>query len=75
MMKLAYRPDEAAEVLGSEVLFKECVAAKWIKPKVQRHKLTLYDFSEIANCWKRICGGELPPPIERKKKGADHAGE
>lgn len=67
-MKLAYRPKEAADVLGSMQLLDECVAAGWLKPKLQRHKLTLYDYSEIAKCWSRICDGEMPPPLVRKEK-------
>ena len=67
-MKLGYRPDEAADVLGSEELLKECVAAGWIKPKVQRHRLTIFDGSDLAECWGRICEGEMPPPLKRKNK-------
>jgi hypothetical protein len=65
-MKLGYRPEEAAEVIGSKVLFEDCVAAGWIKPKVQRHKLTLYDFSEIAALWERICKGDQPQSAPRR---------
>jgi hypothetical protein len=67
-MKLGYRPDEAAQVVGSEQLLNEMVAAQWLKPKIQRHKMTLYDYSDIAKCWARICKGEIPPPLKRKEK-------
>lgn len=66
-MKLGYRPDEAAAVVGSAQLLAECEAAGWIKPRVRRHKLTLYDYSDIAKCWARICKGEMPPALPRKK--------
>ncbi len=69
MLKLGYRPDEAADVLGSSQLLAEAVAAGWIKPVVQRHKLTLFDGAKLAQVWARICVGELPPPLPRKKKG------
>jgi len=59
-IKYGLRPNEAAFALGSEKLLKECVAAGWIKPIVKRHKLTLYDRADIASCWARILGGEVP---------------
>jgi hypothetical protein len=58
--KLGYRPDEAAYAIGSEKLLQECVDAGWLKAIVKRHKLTLYAASDIARCWARILGGELP---------------
>jgi len=67
MGKLGYRPDEAADVLGSSELLAECEAAGWIKPAVRRTKLTIYDYSELVKCWVRICRGELPPARARKK--------
>lgn len=68
-MKLGYRPDEAAHVLGSMELLKECVAAGWIKPVMQRRKLTLYDGSALVKCWSKICAGEVPP-VRRRKEAA-----
>jgi hypothetical protein len=58
--KFALRPDEAAYALGSEKLRDECVVAGWLKPVVKRHKLVLYDRGDVARCWARILGGELP---------------
>ena len=54
------RPHEAAFALGSEKLFMEVVAAGWILPVVQRHKLTLYDAGDVAKVWARILRGENP---------------
>jgi hypothetical protein len=51
-------------MLGSEKLLAECVAAGWIKPRVKRHKLTVYDRGDIAACWMRILNGETPIAIE-----------
>lgn len=59
-MKYGFRPKEAAFALGSEKLLEECVEAGWLKPIIQRHKLTLYDRGHIASCWARILGGETP---------------
>jgi len=58
--KYGFRPQEAAFALGSEKLLEECVEAGWLKPIIQRHKLTLYDRGHIASCWARILGGETP---------------
>jgi hypothetical protein len=62
-IKFALRPPEAAYALGSEKLLTECVDAGWIKPIVKRHKLTLYDRGDIASCWARILGGEVPSEV------------
>ena len=67
-MKHGYRPDEAAAVVGSMQLLKEFVAAGWLKPVVQRHKMTIYDFSDIAKCWQRVKSGDLPPPLKRASR-------
>ncbi|MEY2502270.1 MAG: hypothetical protein QOI07_2604 [Verrucomicrobiota bacterium] len=58
--KFGYRPDEAAFALGSVVLLQECVEARWLRPVIHRHKLVLYSHTDIARCWARILGGELP---------------
>ena len=58
--KFGLRPSEVAFAFGSEKLFQECVAAAWLKPIVQRHKLTLFDHDEVALCWARILRGEKP---------------
>lgn len=65
-MKLGYRPEEAAGVLGSAQLLTECVEAGWIAPRVRRHKMTIYDYADLARCWKRICDGEQPLPAPPK---------
>jgi len=59
-LKYGFRPPEAADLFGSQQLLAECVAAGWIKPVVQRHKLTLYDRGHLAACWARILAGEVP---------------
>ena len=59
-VKYGYRPTEAADALGSAKLLDECVKAGWLKPALQRHKLTLYDHAALAVCWARILNGEMP---------------
>lgn len=59
--KLGFRPDEAAEVLGSVELLERCRAAGWIEPTVQQKKLTLFDYSDLCKCWSRLRKGERPP--------------
>lgn len=61
-IKLGLRPDEAAEVIGSEQLFREMVSAGWLKPAVRRHKITLYDRGHVSAAWARILSGEVPQP-------------
>ena len=74
-MKLGYRLKEAAEFIGSRELLARCEAAGWITPKVRQHKLTIYDGSELAVLWQRICAGDMPPLRPRKtpRKEASHA--
>ena len=64
-IKLGLRPDEAAALIGSEELFRQMVGAKWIKPVIQRHKLTLYDRGHLTAVWLRILAGESPNPAAR----------
>lgn len=60
MTKLGLRPDEVASALGSVQLLRAMVAARWIRPVIQRHKLTLYDSWDVARAWSRILNGEDP---------------
>jgi hypothetical protein len=65
--KYGFRPQEAAFALGSEKLLEECVDAGWLKPIIQRHKLTLYDRGHIASCWARILDGEVPIEVGARR--------
>jgi hypothetical protein len=67
--KYGLRPKEAAFALGSEKLLQECVVAGWLKPVIQRHKLTLYDRGQIASCWARILDGQTPSEEGRQTAG------
>lgn len=60
--KYGMRPGDVDEALGSQKLREEVVAAGWLKPVIQRHKLTLYNAADVARVWARILAGELPEP-------------
>jgi hypothetical protein len=65
LKRLGLRPDDVDHILGSRTLRQEMVAAGWLRPVIQRHKLTLYDAGEVTRAWGRILGGETP---ERKNR-------
>ncbi len=69
-MKLGYRPDEAAEVVGGMEVLKSMVAAGWLQPVLQRKKLTVYNYGDLEKCWQRIVDGDALPPRPRKEKEA-----
>src|ERR1017187_520754 len=64
-LKLGFRPEEAAFIIGSTQLWQEMVAAGWVRPVVQRHKLLLYNRGDISRAWARILSGEQPPRRQR----------
>lgn len=64
--KLGFRPDEVVFVLGSAELFAEMVAAKWLQPIINRHRLQLFDRSDISRAWARVLNGDEPPRRKRK---------
>jgi hypothetical protein len=41
------RPDVAAAYVGSEEIIQDMVALKLLKPRIRRHKLTVYDRRDI----------------------------
>lgn len=68
-LKLGCRRDEVRFMLGSPQLLDEMVAAKWLKPVVDRHKLQLFDRGDVVKAWTRILNGEEPPRLARAKAG------
>jgi hypothetical protein len=64
-LKLGFRPEEAAFIVGSPQLWQEMVAAGWVRPVIHRHKLLLYDRGDISRAWARILSGEQPPRRQR----------
>ena len=62
IQQLGLRPEDVAEVLGSVQLFRVMVDKGWLRPVIQRHKLTLFDAGDVAKAWCRILNGEDPFP-------------
>jgi hypothetical protein len=60
ILPLALNVEEASEYLGSHELLRKMRAAAWIKPVVERHKLTLFDRAELETCYSRVRAGEFP---------------
>ena len=58
--RLGLRPPQVIEILGSEQIFHEVRQIGWLKPVVQRHRLTLYDAQAVKRVWSRIVRGEDP---------------
>lgn len=54
------RPKEAAALFGAPRLFQDMVRAGWIKPCYKAHRCTLYLFSDLEACARRLAQGERP---------------
>ena len=52
--KLGLRPDEAADVVGSEGLFRAMRAAGWVSPIYETNNVTLFDYTDVAMVWSRL---------------------
>lgn len=63
-LKLGYRPDEAAHLLGSEKLLADCVAEGWLRPVVQVNRCTLYDQRDLVTAWERVAREGWPGRAE-----------
>lgn len=62
-----YRRQDAIVMLGgSRRLFDEMVAAAWLRPALQRHRVTLYSAGDIAKCAARLINGDEPPRLVTK---------
>jgi hypothetical protein len=68
--QLGLRPEEVAAVLGSKQLKTDLEAAGWLSPVIRRHKLTLYDASEVNRAWARLLAGEIPQVNKGRKSGS-----
>jgi hypothetical protein len=65
------RPEEAGRYVGGEGMLRRFVAARWVKPVVQRKRLTLYRRVDLDACCSRLEAGEFPElekPRERSEK-------
>jgi len=63
------RPDDAARYVGGEGMLKRFVEAGWLRPVVQRKRLTLYRLVDLDACCSRLDAGEFPEP----EKASDHS--
>lgn len=54
------RPEDAAAYVGGEGMLKRFVEARWLKPVVQRKRLTLYRRADLDACCTRLDAGEFP---------------
>jgi len=68
-IKLGFRREEVAFLLGSVQLVDEMVRAKWLVPVINRHRLLIFDRGQISRAWARILNGEMPPRIVREAHG------
>ena len=67
-LKLGFRRDEAAAVVGSVQLFDDMWLAGWLKPVVNRHKMVIFDRGDLQRAWSRILAGEMPPARNRNAR-------
>ena len=58
--KLGLRPDEAADVVGSEGLFRAMRKAGWVTPVYESNNVTIFDYVDVARAYGRLRGGERP---------------
>jgi hypothetical protein len=52
--------DFEAHAYVKKPVFDALVAAGWLKPVVSRHKLTLFDYTDLDNCIDRMKEEGLP---------------
>ena len=46
---------DAERILGGEGNLRMARNSKWLIPKIKENRLTLFDYDEGLECWKRIC--------------------
>ena len=54
------RSEDAGQYVGCPGLLARMVRAGWIKPVVQRKRLTLFSRAKLDVCADRMEGGEFP---------------
>ena len=47
--------EDAERIVGGQQMLNFVRRSGWLKPKVQSHRLTLFDYDECLACWKRVC--------------------
>lgn len=63
--RLGVRRAELRDFFGSEQLARELVADGWLKPVIQRKKLTLFAAVDVVKAFDRLVRGERPTQIHR----------
>jgi len=58
--KLGYRPPDVQALFGSVQIYRDVVEAGWLKPVIQRKRLTVFDRADVLRVWERIRRGEYP---------------
>jgi hypothetical protein len=61
------RAAAAGDYVGCEGLLKLMKDAGWIKPVVQRHRMTIYRRSDLDACCSRLDAGEFPAEDSRSE--------
>lgn len=59
-LKLGYRPADVQALFGSIQVYRDAVEAGWLKPVIQRKRLTVFDRADVLRVWERIRRGEYP---------------
>lgn len=59
--KLGYRPADVKALFGSPQIYHDAVSAGWLKPIIQRKRLTVFDRADVYRVWERIRRGDYPP--------------
>lgn len=65
--------EDCAALFRVPELFMRCLRAGWLKPRVSKHRLTLYARQDVDACIARIINGEPPPTRERRAKAEGRA--
>lgn len=52
----------AAQMVGGETILTELLEKKLIKPRISRHKLTIFDVQELKQAWETL--GQCPDHSE-----------
>lgn len=67
MDPIAVRRNQLPELIGSEQIAREIIDAGWLKPIVERHKLSLYLVADVTKAVLRL-RNETPQPTSKRSK-------
>jgi len=51
---IAVRKDDAAAMVGGKAVLEELLTKNLIRPRIARHKLTVFDVEELKIAWNRL---------------------